>query len=75
MEFLRGQGKEYLVIESRQQAIACAINLANRDDVVLISGKGHEDYQHTRSGKVHFDDRQVAKEELEKVWGKAAGAA
>lgn len=75
VEFLQWQGKEYLVIESRQQAIACAINLAKRDDVVLISGKGHEDYQHIRSGKVHFDDRQVAKEELEKVWGKAAGAA
>jgi UDP-N-acetylmuramyl-tripeptide synthetase len=75
VDFLKGQGKEYLVIESRQQAIASAINLANRDDVVLISGKGHEDYQITRSGKVHFDDRLEAKQELEKVWGKAAGAA
>ncbi len=75
VDFLKGQGKEYLVIESRHQAIACAINLANRDDVVLISGKGHEDYQLTRSGKVHFDDRLEAKQELEKVWGKAAGAA
>ncbi|MEN8257780.1 MAG: UDP-N-acetylmuramoyl-L-alanyl-D-glutamate--2,6-diaminopimelate ligase [Thermodesulfobacteriota bacterium] len=75
VDFLRGQGKEYLVIESRHQAIACAINLAKRDDVVLISGKGHEDYQLTRSGKVHFDDRQEAKQELEKVWGKAVGTA
>lgn len=75
VDFLKGQGKEYLVIESRQQAIACAINLANRNDVVLISGKGHEDYQLTRTGKVYFDDRLQAKQELEKVWGKAAGAA
>ncbi len=75
VDFLKGQGKKYLVIESRQQAIACAINLAHRNDVVLISGKGHEDYQLTRSGKVHFDDRLEAKQELEKVWGKAVGAA
>jgi UDP-N-acetylmuramoyl-L-alanyl-D-glutamate--2,6-diaminopimelate ligase len=75
VDFLKGQGKEYLVIASRQQAIAGAINLAKRNDVVLISGKGHEDYQLIRSGKVHFDDRLEAKQELEKVWGKAAGAA
>ncbi|PLX51352.1 MAG: UDP-N-acetylmuramoyl-L-alanyl-D-glutamate--2,6-diaminopimelate ligase [Desulfobulbaceae bacterium] len=66
---------QYLVIESRHQAIAAAIRLAHRDDVVLISGKGHEDYQLTRSGRVHFDDRLEAKRELEKVWGKAVGAA
>mgnify|MGYP005838526039 CR=1 FL=1 len=65
----------YLVVESRRQAIAVAIDLAHRDDVVLISGKGHEDYQLTRSGRVHFDDRLEAKRELEKVWGKAVGAA
>ncbi len=75
VDFLKGQGKEYLVIESRRQAIASAINLATRNDVVLISGKGHEDYQLSRSGKVHFDDRLEAKQELEKVWGKAVGAA
>lgn len=75
VDFLTGQGKEYLVIESRQQAIACAVHLAQRNDVVLISGKGHEDYQLTRSGKVHFDDRLEAKQELEKVWGQAGGAA
>lgn len=75
VDFLKGQGKEYLIIESRQQAISCAINLAHCNDVVLISGKGHENYQLTRSGKVHFDDRLEAKQELEKVWGKAAGAA
>ncbi len=75
VDFLKGQGKEYLLIESRHQAIACAVNLAKEDDVVLISGKGHEDYQLTRSGKVHFDDRQEAKQELKKVWGKAVGTA
>lgn len=72
--FLKGQGKQYLVMESRQQAIAGAIRLAGRNDVVLISGKGHEDYQLTRSGKVHFDDRLEAKQELAKVLGQGEKA-
>ena len=54
----------YLVIADRAQAIAAAIALAKRGDVVVLAGKGHEDYQIIGEQKVHFDDREVAREEI-----------
>lgn len=58
-----GQGG-FVVIPDRAQAIARAIGWAQPDDIVLVSGKGHEDYQITRDGKVFFDDRQEARRNL-----------
>ena len=37
---------------------------ARRDDVILIAGKGHEDYQELADGRIPFDDREVAREFL-----------
>ena len=49
------------VVESdRAQAIALAIREAQSDDLVLIAGKGHEDYQILGTSKIHFDDREQA---------------
>lgn len=50
----------YAVISSRSEAIALAIALAQKSDIVLISGKGHETYQISATGKVFFDDRLEA---------------
>ncbi len=50
----------YLVIENRREAIRHAVRLAQPGDVILISGKGHEDYQILGSTKHHFDDREEA---------------
>jgi UDP-N-acetylmuramoyl-L-alanyl-D-glutamate--2,6-diaminopimelate ligase len=44
----------------RRAAIACAIAEAADDDVVVIAGKGHEDYQIVGVEKLHFDDREEA---------------
>ena len=44
----------------RAAAIAAAIEVAGPDDLVLIAGKGHEDYQILGTSKVHFDDREQA---------------
>ncbi len=68
---LDGHGSGYFIIESRGKAIACAVGLAEKDDVVLISGKGHEDYQETRDGRMYFDDRDEATKQLEQIWGQA----
>jgi UDP-N-acetylmuramoyl-L-alanyl-D-glutamate--2,6-diaminopimelate ligase len=59
----------YEVIADRKIAIEKAISMANSGDIVLIAGKGHEDYQILSDGKggttkVHFDDREVARSAL-----------
>lgn len=48
----------------RSTAIARALRLACQGDAVLIAGKGHEDYQIFADRTIHFDDREVAREEL-----------
>lgn len=55
---------EYHMVADRRQAIDAAIRMARRDDTVLIAGKGHEDYQILGTTKVHFDDREIAREAI-----------
>lgn len=57
-------GREVQVIESRAEAIAAAVRDAAAADVVLIAGKGHEDYQDIRGVKHPFSDLQQAREAL-----------
>jgi UDP-N-acetylmuramoyl-L-alanyl-D-glutamate--2,6-diaminopimelate ligase len=53
-------GAGYLVEVDRRKAIALAAAIAGRGDVVVIAGKGHEDYQIVGTTKHHFDDREEA---------------
>jgi UDP-N-acetylmuramyl-tripeptide synthetase len=57
-------GRPYLAISDRREAIARAIGMAKTGDVVIIAGKGHENYQIIGNEKFHFDDREVAAEAL-----------
>jgi len=59
----------YWVQEDRRTAIRIALRVAQRGDLVLIAGKGHEDYQILGTKKIHFDDREVAREELSQIGG------
>lgn len=61
---LRQKRPGYDIIISRRQAIETAIRYAETDDVVLISGKGHEDYQLVATGRLFFDDRLEARKQL-----------
>ncbi len=54
----------YTVIADRKEAIHAAIHLAGNEDIVLIAGKGHEDYQILGTKKIPFDDRVVALQAL-----------
>ena len=54
--------KKTLSIADRREAIRTACALAQTGDVILIAGKGHEDYQEIKGVKHHFDDREVVKE-------------
>ncbi len=55
---------EIHVEPDRLKAIVLAISLAHPGDIVLIAGKGHEDYQILGDTKHHFDDREIAREAL-----------
>ncbi len=50
----------YEIVLNRRRAIQGAINMANKEDIVLIAGKGHEDYQIVGNRKRHFDDVEEA---------------
>ena len=65
-DVLKGMnGESYKVIIDRREAIVEAIKMAEKDDIVLIAGKGHEDYQILGREKIHFDDREEARKALE----------
>ena len=53
-----------LIIEDRASAIKTACTLARKGDVVLVAGKGHENYQIIKGVKHHFDDHEVVKNSL-----------
>jgi len=61
---LRGASAEHTAEVDRRSAIASALGMARPGDAVLIAGKGHEDYQIFADHTIHFDDREVAREEL-----------
>jgi UDP-N-acetylmuramoyl-L-alanyl-D-glutamate--2,6-diaminopimelate ligase len=53
-------GRGYLVVPDRRKAIQLAIRFLRPGDLVLIAGKGHEDYQILGDKRIHFDDREEA---------------
>ena len=55
------QGK-VLSITNRREAIRTAVALAKRGDIILLAGKGHENYQEIKGIKNHFDDKEVLSE-------------
>ena len=59
------QMKSVISIVDRREAIKTAVMMAEKGDVILIAGKGHEDYQDVKGTKHHFDDR----EEVRKAFG------
>lgn len=56
------QKAQVLVIEDRKQAIKTACMLAKQGDVILVAGKGHENYQEIKGVKHHFDDKEIVSE-------------
>lgn len=69
----KADGK-YIVIENRREAIAYAIDHGQEGDIIVIAGKGHEDYQEIRGVKHHFSDREEVetlvkeRKQREKAW-------
>jgi len=63
-EGAKKSGCPYTVIEPRREAIAYALQEAKTDDVIVIAGKGHENYQEINGVKHHFDDKEIVLELL-----------
>ncbi|MBR4949414.1 MAG: UDP-N-acetylmuramoyl-L-alanyl-D-glutamate--2,6-diaminopimelate ligase [Clostridia bacterium] len=66
-DILKGiKGKNNVkVIVDRKEAIRYALENAREKDIIILAGKGHETYQITNEGKIHFDEREIIKEILE----------
>ena len=58
---LSSKGK-YEIIVDRKKAIEKAITMANKKDIVILAGKGHEPYQEINKVKYPFDEREIVKE-------------
>jgi UDP-N-acetylmuramoyl-L-alanyl-D-glutamate--2,6-diaminopimelate ligase len=57
-------GKGYTIVADRREAIGLAVSVADDSDIVLVAGKGHEDYQIVGGQRFPFDDRVVVREAL-----------
>lgn len=51
----------YITIVDRIEAIKYAINMSNKNDIIVLAGKGHETYQEVNGEKHHFDEREIIK--------------
>ena len=52
---------KYVAIVDRIEAIKYAINMANKNDIIVLAGKGHETYQEINGKKYPFDEREIIK--------------
>ncbi|WP_158845176.1 UDP-N-acetylmuramoyl-L-alanyl-D-glutamate--2,6-diaminopimelate ligase [Algibacter sp. L1A34] len=59
--------KKTLTISDRKQAIKAACQMAQPNDIILIAGKGHEDYQEIKGERFHFDDYETVQEILKQL--------
>ena len=65
---LEGTKTEYVVVEDRREAIYSVLKLAKSGDIVVLAGKGHEDYQILKNNvHIHFDEREVVAEGLKRL--------
>ncbi len=57
--------KKYITIADRREAIKTAVSLANKEDIILVAGKGHEKYQEIKGIRHDFDDKKILHEIFE----------
>ena len=58
---------EYIVMEDRRAAIRYAMDIAKKDDIIVLAGKGHETYQEIHGHKYHLDEREEVADHLEEL--------
>jgi UDP-N-acetylmuramoyl-L-alanyl-D-glutamate--2,6-diaminopimelate ligase len=62
------KNNNYIVVENRREAIKKAMEIARQYDVIVVAGKGHEDYQILKDKTIHFDEREIIKELIEELY-------
>ena len=67
VEGVNKSGCPHVVIEDRREAIKYALENAKEKDVIVLAGKGHENYQEIGGGKRHFDEKEIVAELLEEL--------
>lgn len=68
LEGIKDSDTPYITIADRREAIHWSVKNARKDDVIVLCGKGHEDYQILADGvKIHFDEREVVMEALSQL--------
>ena len=68
LEGIDKNNNNYKVIENRENAIREAIKIAKKGDIVIVAGKGHENYQIIGKIKYDFDDKVVAKSAIDELY-------
>ena len=68
-EGIKEAGGDYIVIEDRTQAIRYALEHARPDDIIVLSGKGHETYQIFKDKTIHYDEREIVENILKEAEG------
>lgn len=58
----------YLIIENRREAIKKAMQIGKKGDIIVIAGKGHEDYQILNDKVIHFDEREIVSELIKELF-------
>ena len=61
-----GDAKNYKIVTDRQKAIHYAMDIAEKDDIIVLAGKGHETYQVIMHTKIHMDEREIVADYLRK---------
>lgn len=64
LEGVHKSGCPHIVVENRYEAIRYALEHAEPEDVIILAGKGHENYQEVGGGKRHFDEKEIVAELL-----------
>ncbi|MDE0472805.1 MAG: UDP-N-acetylmuramoyl-L-alanyl-D-glutamate--2,6-diaminopimelate ligase [Ekhidna sp.] len=60
----KSKEKNVMMIENRKEAIRTACNLVDKEDILLVAGKGHETYQEINGVRHHFDDKAILNQQL-----------
>lgn len=58
---------KFIVIPDRREAIRYCISIAQDNDIIVLAGKGHEDYQEINGEKIHFDEREIVSDILKEL--------